>query len=61
MTTPSQDDQAAQGGCPFGRRTFTKTALGVGAAGAALAGAGLVGERGTPWRRHPGHDDGEAA
>ncbi|MFD8125691.1 deferrochelatase/peroxidase EfeB [Streptomyces sp. S1A1-8] len=43
MTTPSQDDQAAQGGCPFGRRTFTKTALGVGAAGAALAGAGLVG------------------
>lgn len=34
MTTPSQDDQAAQGGCPFGRRTFTKTALGVGAAGA---------------------------
>ncbi|MFF7882468.1 iron uptake transporter deferrochelatase/peroxidase subunit [Streptomyces sp. NPDC007896] len=43
MTTPSQDDQAAPGGCPFGRRTFTKTALGVGAAGAALAGAGLVG------------------
>lgn len=43
MTTPSQDDQAALGGCPFGRRTFTKTALGVGAAGAALAGAGLVG------------------
>ncbi|WP_371649242.1 iron uptake transporter deferrochelatase/peroxidase subunit [Streptomyces mirabilis] len=43
MTPPSQDDQAAQGGCPFGRRTFTKTALGVGAAGAALAGAGLVG------------------
>ncbi|MFE2718303.1 iron uptake transporter deferrochelatase/peroxidase subunit [Streptomyces mirabilis] len=43
MTTPSQDDQAAPGGCPFGRRTFTRTALGVGAAGAALAGAGLVG------------------
>ncbi|MEU2743117.1 iron uptake transporter deferrochelatase/peroxidase subunit [Streptomyces sp. NPDC007095] len=43
MTTPSQDDQAAPGGCPFGRRTFTKTALGVGVAGAALAGAGLVG------------------
>ncbi|WP_405889110.1 iron uptake transporter deferrochelatase/peroxidase subunit [Streptomyces sp. NBC_01136] len=43
MTTPSHDDQAALGGCPFGRRTFTKTALGVGAAGAALAGAGLVG------------------
>ncbi|MFD8217386.1 iron uptake transporter deferrochelatase/peroxidase subunit [Streptomyces sp. NPDC059697] len=43
MTTPSQDDQTAPGGCPFGRRTFTKTALGVGAAGAALAGAGLVG------------------
>ncbi|MCZ1004616.1 iron uptake transporter deferrochelatase/peroxidase subunit [Streptomyces mirabilis] len=43
MTTLSQDDQAAQGGCPFGRRTFTKTALGVGAAGAALAGAGPVG------------------
>ncbi|WP_329530848.1 iron uptake transporter deferrochelatase/peroxidase subunit [Streptomyces sp. NBC_01450] len=43
MTTPSQDDQAAPGGCPFGRRTFTKTAVGVGVAGAALAGAGLVG------------------
>jgi deferrochelatase/peroxidase EfeB len=43
MTTPSQDDQPAPGACPFGRRTFTKTALGVGAAGAALAGAGLVG------------------
>ncbi|MFF1631828.1 Dyp-type peroxidase domain-containing protein, partial [Streptomyces sp. NPDC058272] len=42
MTTPSQD-QAPQGSCPFGRRTFTKTALGVGAAGAALAGAGFVG------------------
>jgi deferrochelatase/peroxidase EfeB len=50
MSTPSQD-QPAQGGCPFGRRTFTRTALGVGVAGAALAGAGLTGAQiagGTP-------------
>ncbi|WP_405864434.1 iron uptake transporter deferrochelatase/peroxidase subunit [Streptomyces sp. NBC_00005] len=36
-----------EGDRPAGRRTFVKTALGVGAAGAALAGAGFAGGRAT--------------
>ncbi|MGW2816803.1 iron uptake transporter deferrochelatase/peroxidase subunit [Streptomyces sp. NPDC001415] len=33
---------APQGGCPAGRRSFVKTALGAGAAGAVLAGGGFA-------------------
>jgi len=41
---PSADSPAPQGRCPVGagRRSFVKTALGAGAAGAVLAGGGLV-------------------
>jgi len=38
---PSAQSPAPQGGCPAGRRSFVKTALGAGAAGAVLAGGGL--------------------
>jgi deferrochelatase/peroxidase EfeB len=44
MTTQQPGPAAGQEGPrPTGRRTFVRTALGVGAAGAALTGAGLVG------------------
>lgn len=44
MTTQQPGPAAGQEGArPTGRRTFVRTALGVGAAGAALTGAGLVG------------------
>ncbi|MGI5134446.1 iron uptake transporter deferrochelatase/peroxidase subunit [Streptomyces sp. CA-106110] len=41
---PSAETPAAQGGCPagHGRRSFVKTALGAGAAGATLAGGGFA-------------------
>src|SRR5205823_1236107 len=41
---PSAEYPAPQGGCPAGagRRSFVKTALGAGAAGAVLAGGGLA-------------------
>ncbi len=41
---PSTESPAPQGGCPAGagRRSFVKTALGAGAAGAVLAGGGLA-------------------
>ncbi|MDQ0790081.1 deferrochelatase/peroxidase EfeB [Streptomyces sp. B3I8] len=41
---PSAETPAPQGGCPAGadRRSFVKTALGAGAAGAVLAGGGLA-------------------
>ncbi len=41
---PSAETSAPQGGCPAGagRRSFVKTALGAGAAGAVLAGGGLA-------------------
>ncbi|MFF4359043.1 iron uptake transporter deferrochelatase/peroxidase subunit [Streptomyces sp. NPDC001604] len=41
---PSAESPAPQGGCPAGagRRSFVKTALGAGAAGAVLAGGGLT-------------------
>ncbi|MER7838154.1 iron uptake transporter deferrochelatase/peroxidase subunit [Streptomyces sp. NPDC096040] len=41
---PSAESTAPQGGCPAGtgRRSFVKTALGAGAAGAVLAGGGLA-------------------
>lgn len=41
---PSAESPAPHGGCPAGagRRTFVKTALGAGAAGAVLAGGGLA-------------------
>ncbi len=41
---PSAETSAPQGGCPagHGRRSFVKTALGAGAAGAALAGGGFA-------------------
>ncbi|MFF8594661.1 iron uptake transporter deferrochelatase/peroxidase subunit [Streptomyces sp. NPDC015220] len=41
---PSAETSAPQGGCPagHGRRTFVRTALGAGAAGAALAGGGFA-------------------
>ncbi|WSQ06798.1 iron uptake transporter deferrochelatase/peroxidase subunit [Streptomyces sp. NBC_01231] len=41
---PSAESPAPQGGCPAGagRRSFVKTALGAGAAGAVLAGGGLA-------------------
>ncbi|MBX7466453.1 deferrochelatase/peroxidase EfeB [Streptomyces sp. MAG02] len=38
----SAESPAPQGGCPAGRRSFVKTALGAGAAGAALAGGGFA-------------------
>jgi deferrochelatase/peroxidase EfeB len=41
---PSEETSALQGGCPAGagRRSFVKTALGAGAAGAVLAGGGFA-------------------
>ncbi|MFI1535468.1 iron uptake transporter deferrochelatase/peroxidase subunit [Streptomyces anandii] len=47
---PSAETSAPQGGCPagHGRRTFVRTALGAGAAGAVLAGGGFaLGQAGT--------------
>ncbi|WP_086727943.1 iron uptake transporter deferrochelatase/peroxidase subunit [Streptomyces carpinensis] len=47
---PSVETSAPQGGCPagHGRRTFVRTALGAGAAGAVLAGGGFaLGQSGT--------------
>ncbi|MFI6685188.1 iron uptake transporter deferrochelatase/peroxidase subunit [Streptomyces sp. NPDC050485] len=46
------ENPAPQGGCPAGRRSFVKTALGAGAAGAVLAGGGFALSQARPTEAH---------
>ncbi|MFE7233830.1 iron uptake transporter deferrochelatase/peroxidase subunit [Streptomyces sp. NPDC057596] len=60
---PSAETSAPEGGCPagHGRRTFVKTALGAGAAGAVLAGGGFTLAQSGAGRAHAADGTGAAA
>lgn len=60
---PSAETSAPEGGCPagHGRRTFVKTALGAGAAGAVLAGGGFTLARSGAGQAHAADGTGAAA